>query len=195
MLLAQLAGNDSRARMHVPTRLVVRQSCGCLDPAIEQITGAAMPGLMKEFSSETQQSAGQKIIEVLAKHEADILAEVEQTIELSLSGYEGHPINPVWFAQLLDTFGAELSGAPGTFLRQLDVILRQVVASGGDVMVWQNAISEFRKQILPYLDDEEILLRRAEDLWQQARVMMGDFVKRVEGQKSLQVERQSRLIN
>jgi DNA-binding LacI/PurR family transcriptional regulator/PAS domain-containing protein len=194
MLLTQLAGNNTLDRLFVPTRLGVRQSCSCLDPSIEQISGSTMPTLMKTFSSEAQQSAGRKIVDILAEHREDILSEVEQTIELSLTGYEGELINPAWFEQLLDAFGAELSGTPGIFLRELDDILRQVAVSG-DVMVWQNAISGLRRQVVTCLVDEEILLRRAEDLWQQARVMISDFVKRVEGYKTLQVERQAQLIN
>jgi len=195
MLLTQLAGNNILDRMFVPTRLGVRQSCSCLDPAVEQISGSTMPALMKTFSPEAQQSAGKKIFDILAEHREDILSEVEQTIELSLTGYEGEIINPDWFEQLLDAFGAELSGTPGIFLRELDTIMRQIIAVGGDVMVWQNAISGLRRQVVIYLDEEEILLRRAEDLWQQARVMISDFVKRVEGYKTLQVERQAQRVN
>ncbi len=195
MLLSQLMDKSVPEQMFVPTRLAIRQSCGCLDPAVEQIAGSTVPSLMKSLSPADTQSAGQKIADILTQHHDDILAEIEQTIELTLTGYEEEIINPEWFNRLLNAFGAELSGTPGIFLRELDTIMRQVLAAGSDVMLWQTVISGLRRQLLPYLEDEEILSRRVEDLWQQARVMIGEFVKRTEGYKTLEIERQLQRVN
>ena len=97
---------------------------------------------------------------------------------------------PQWAGQLLETFSADLSGeSPGLFLLTLENILRQVVTVGGDVAAWHGAISALRRNELPYLDNQA--RSRSEDLWGQARVVIGDMAQRAQAYKQLQAERQS----
>ena len=67
----------------------------------------------------------------------------------------------------------------GVFLLTLDGVLRQVAAANGDVALWQNVISALRRQARLHLGDET--LSRVEDLWQQARVVIGEMAQRVAG--------------
>ncbi len=87
--------------------------------------------------------------------------------------------------QLLDVLAAEVSGrSPGAFLPALDRILQQIVTRDGDVMEWQGALSTLRRHALPCLADDRALFR-AEDLWQQARVMVGEVAQRARARKEL----------
>ena len=86
---------------------------------------------------------------------------------------------PESLAQFLDTFLGELRGkGSGNFLPTLEKILRQVDAIGGDLAAWQMAVSALRRQILPTLIDDPQTIIRAEDLWHQARIMIGESARR-----------------
>ena len=88
--------------------------------------------------------------------------------------------------------------APARFLSTLDEILRQVMAAEGDIEVWQQVLSTLRRQLLPYLsiDEAGTLSRdRAEDLWLQAQVMIGEVAQRAQAYRELQAERQRRILN
>jgi PAS domain S-box-containing protein len=92
----------------------------------------------------------------------------------------------------LDAFAGELAGeSAGGFLLALDKVLRQVTAAGGDVADWHTVLSVLRRHVLPCLGSAQAL--RAEDLWQQARVMIGETAKRVEMHQAWRETQQARL--
>lgn len=159
LLMAMIAGEPVPAQVLLPTRLVVRQSCGCPEPAVVQ--AASEPALWAgERTPFSAPSVRQQCLAALTAQ----LDGAERT------------------EQFLDAFLADLSGeAAGGFLPALEAILRQEVAAGGDVIAWQGAVSVLRRQLLPYLIEQPALLVRGEDLWHQARVLIGDHAFRVRG--------------
>ena len=166
MVLAMLAGQPVPERVIVPTELIVRQSCGCQSPevvrAATQLTGKTAAGFEAAFEARREQ----------------ILSEVAQTNQGSLQREE--------MMQLLDGLAAEVSGrSPNAFLPALDRILQHIVTRDGDVMEWQGALSTLRRHALPCLADSQAL-SRAEDLWQQARVLIGEAAQRARARKELQ---------
>ena len=166
MVLAMLAGQPVPERVIVPTELIVRQSCGCQSPevvrAATQLTGKTAEGFEAAFGARREQ----------------ILSEVAQT---NRGGVEREKA-----MQLLDVLAAEVSGrSPGAFLPALDKILQQMVTRDGDVMEWQGALSALRRHALPCLADGQAS-SRAEDLWQQARVLIGEAAQRARARKELQ---------
>lgn len=166
MVLAMLAGERVPQRVIVPTELIVRQSCGCQSPevvrAATQLSGKTVEGFEAAFGVRRDQ----------------ILSEVAQT---NRGGLEREKV-----LQLLDAFAAEVSGrSSGAFLRALDRLSQQMVALDGDVMEWQGALSALRRNALPCLADGQAL-SRAEDLWQQARVLIGEAAERARARKELQ---------
>jgi PAS domain S-box-containing protein len=170
-LLALLAGEPVPEGRVLPTELVIRRSCGCLDPAVVQ---AAAGGIARSAES---LRAG------LAVQQECVLAEVTQAMET----YGGRP-SPEWGKQLWEAFTAELAGhSPGVFLLALRDVLHQATTSGGDVAVLQGAVSALRRHTLPCLNGET--LQRAEDLWQQARVVIELTAWQRQAYQSLQAER------
>lgn len=169
-------------------RLIVRQSCGCLDPKVTQMvagpvvnTGAAEP------------------LEInLVRQRERIVAKMIRAVDDSVLGL---PSN--WAEQLLDGFVAELitamdDDAPNRFLSTLDKILRQVMAAEGDIGVWHQVISTLRRQLLPYLSIDEtgaLYRSRVEDLWLQAQAMIGEVAQRAQAYRALQAERRKRILN
>ncbi len=176
MVLAQLHGEQTPEQVILPTRLVIRQSCGCLDPKVMQAAAGPVT------------AAGESFKVALAARQEKILAEVSQA-----GGGRSDGLPAGWSARLLDAFAVEIAEkSAGRFLLTLDEILRQATAAGGDVANWHGVLSVLRRHTLPCLDRDEAL--RAEDLWQQARVMIGEMGKRVEMRQAWQKSQQARLV-
>jgi PAS domain S-box-containing protein len=174
-LLALIEGAQVPAKTVVPSGLVIRQSCGCLGPAMEQ----AAVGLV-EASTETLES-------VLASRRAEILSEMSQAVgESEKAAGNGAE-------RLLEGFVGELKrGMPGLLMRELDEVSRQVMAAGSDVAAWQGAISALRRLLLPHLSGPT--LAQAEDLWQQARVAIAEKARLAQAQVQLQAARQAQML-
>jgi PAS domain S-box-containing protein len=172
MVLALLQGEGVPEQVILPTQVVVRQSCGCLAPEVVH----AAAGAITTTTSGTFEAA-------FAARREHILSEMAQ-----VRGASGEGPDPRWAVQLLDAFAAELGGSStGDFLAALDDVLRQTVADG---MSWQGALSVLRRHALSCLSDDK-LLTRAEDLWQQARVMIGGAAERARAYQASQVKRQA----
>jgi len=177
VLFAQMEGKGVQERMIRPMELIVRQSCGCLPQAVEQATVGPVTVTGEPFEA------------TLAARRERILSDMVQAVEGSAAG-----LDPRWAEQLLDAFAAELKGeSPGTLLRALDDILRQVVAAGGDVVAWQGMLSALRRHVLPCLGDVETL-SRAEDLWGQSRIMIGGTEQWARASQSFQEGQQAQTL-
>jgi PAS domain S-box-containing protein len=170
VLLDLLAGAQVTERIVLPTEMVIRQSCGCLDPAVTQ--AAAGPVKM---SPETLDA-------VLAVRREEIVSEMMQAMGTPLVGSR-----PDQAARVLEgCITAVKDKSPDLFLRELDEVLSQTGIAGGDVEVWQNALSVLRRCLLPHLDGPGLAV--AEDLWQQGRVMIGQAAKRAQAHEALRAE-------
>ncbi len=152
LLLEMLAGRPVPDQVLLPATLIVRRSCGCFAPSLAP---AADQG--PEPAAASAASARARCVDALAA---------------ALAG--GEPARTA-AGQLYDAFMADLEGdAAGNFLPALDGLLRAAIGRGGDVSVWQAAISELRRCLLPALRHEPQLWQRAEDLWHQARILIGE---------------------
>lgn len=157
MLLSLLVDRVMPTQVSLPTRLIVRQSCGCAAPPVVQAA-------------------------------TDPQMETTKPGEIWLERIRG--IYPTGVEQLLDAFQSELKGkTPGAFLSQLG----QAVTTGGEVEGWQDVLSMMRRHCLPYLTDRHIQ-QRAEDLWHQARVMIGEMAQRIQAYQKWHTEEQARAL-
>ena len=77
----------------------------------------------------------------------------------------------------------------GRFLVTLAEILRRSAEQGEALSNWHSVISALRLRTAPYLTGAA--LAAAENLWQQARVTIGETVQRVQAYRRLQAEEQS----
>ncbi len=183
LLLAMLAGEPVPDRVLLPTHLIVRQSCGCLDPAVAlaQVTRPSGSPSIREV----KQSHAKEILQLTPELYQRTLEQVEPLIE-EKDGLGGT------ISRLLDAFCAELEGrASGVFVPTLEGILREMVSIGGDITSWQNAVSALRRAILPFVQDDQGALVRAEDLWHQARVMVAERSRRVRGYEAWSARQQT----
>jgi PAS domain S-box-containing protein len=174
VLLALLANKRVPEQTTLPTELVVRQSCGC---SILEVVQAAV---------EPVASAGEPFEVALAAQRETILSEVAHAVQAppDHTVYEGTE-------RLLNAFLAELKDeSPGAFLSALEAILHQVAATGGEVVSWQKALSVLRRCTLPYLGNKPVL-SRAENLWQQSRVLIGEMALRARAHRQWQAEQRA----
>ncbi len=184
LMLAMLAGEPVPDRVLLPTPLIVRQSCGCLDPAVT----LAQEGPRSGVSANTHERRRDEIDKIpgLAPWSRQRgLAEMEQV-------FEEKERFPGAIGKFLDAFLAELEGKPsGVFLPTLEGILCQVVAVGGDITSWQSAVSVLRREMLPSLQNDQDVLIHAEDLWHQARVMLAERSRRVRAYEAWSARQQT----
>jgi DNA-binding LacI/PurR family transcriptional regulator/anti-anti-sigma regulatory factor/putative methionine-R-sulfoxide reductase with GAF domain len=183
-LLALMEGKKVPEETVVPSRLVVRQSCGCLGAVVAQVALGRRPAASCAGASQ------ESFKSVLSTQREEILAAIVQAVEEI-----GGSLDLASAGRLLDGFAAELGGeSEGGFLAALNEILRRVVEAGGDdpegsVAAMQSAISTLRRSLLPCLYDEALV--RAENLWQQARLVIGEMVQRVCVRQAIQTAHQA----
>jgi GAF domain-containing protein len=106
-----------------------------------------------------------------------------------------------WAGQLLDGFAAEMEGkTSGSFLSVLEDVLRQVVTVGEAISTdpgqyvdaWQAAVAVLRRNTLPYLEGE--VRMRADGLWRQANVLIGQTAQRARARQVLRAEGQVQML-
>jgi len=178
LVLTQIAGGKIAPENVAPTELVVRQSCGCL-------SGLARPGRAGPVTmTET------RIESLLAEHGDELRKHLVRAVHGADTAMQ-----PGWDRQVLDAFEAELRGAgAGLFTSTLDRLLVSVAAAGDDVGAWQGMISAMRKLLLPALPNEPLRWVQAEDLWHEARILMGELAERAQAQHRLYSERLARVL-
>ena len=179
-LLALLNGKEVPAQVIVPTQLMARQSCNCLSPMTTQAAAGSLP------------RTGETIEMAFGSQRESILFEMVQAAGMPSTG-----TTMGWAEQLLDAFFTELTkgstaDTANVFLPTLDAVIRQTIPAGENVASWQGALSALRRHLLPYLSENT--LSQAEDLWQQARVMIGEAAQRTEMGQRLQKERQAQTL-
>ena len=187
MLLAILRGEKLPAQTSLPMKVMVRESCGCLN---SQVVHAAVAPAQRRAGP----AAGKTVRAAFAKRREHIISEIIQAVEVPA----GTAVQN-WAGRLVDAFVAEMSGeSPGAFLAALDDALRGAMAadddsladSGRGLAAWQDAISVLRREALPWLTGGEKTLLQAENLWQQARVVIGDLAERTMASRALQADLQ-----
>jgi signal transduction histidine kinase/DNA-binding LacI/PurR family transcriptional regulator len=172
MLLAQIAGEAVPLQVLLPTTLIIRQSCGCPDPVVARALMETPP---------TAAPPGESIWRTPREH---IIAEVAPLLGTTaeLAGQ---------LEALLAAFAADLDGEPaGVFITTLDRIIRQVLQSGGDSTRWQDVISALRRHLRSPSADPALGVR-AENLWHQARVFIGEATRKALAQQQLQADQRN----
>jgi signal transduction histidine kinase/DNA-binding LacI/PurR family transcriptional regulator len=164
----------------MPTQLVVRWSCGCLP---ENIKRAIV--LPKEVAHTGR---------LENKRDAAIRA---------LLGAAGIPENDSSQAQYRDVFGrtwdvflASLreSDKSDAFLKMVQSMVEVLQRHEHDSTTWHNVISTFRKYALGGITSNTTMLR-AENLFQQARLLVGELSQRAQAFRRLQFEQQEEVLS
>jgi signal transduction histidine kinase/AraC-like DNA-binding protein/ABC-type sugar transport system substrate-binding protein len=159
-LLHQLAGDAAVVQqVKVPTRLMIRESCGCGHSAIVATTVADAPHVETTTSAlSAAQLAQQMSLAMLAESQGFALDEVEflcrSLVDAFLHSVQAHD--------------------PAHFQAELALILDRTLAVGDDAHLWQVVISVLRSRLPHLLADGSLSAFReeAEALIDEARVLI-----------------------
>jgi PAS domain S-box-containing protein len=172
LLLDLLAGRSVPERIVLDTRLVTRQSCGC--PPEVAIRASALSGDAVPAAPD----------DTLADHRASIVAGAAEALGERLASRHAHLVEDI-----AEAFESDLEeGSATAFLAAVSTALDRVVAEGESVGGWQDVLSELRRRALPFLAQEPGR-SAAEDLWQQARVLVGRAAQNAQAFARLQSQR------
>jgi DNA-binding LacI/PurR family transcriptional regulator/GAF domain-containing protein len=181
-LLALMKGEKVPQEVDVPSKLMIRRSCGCLSLAVVEAAEKAR-----------RASKGETLKEAVAKRRVRWLPAIVQAV-----GQRPEETVSEWAGQLLDSFVAEVQGdkASGSFLVVLEDVLRQVMTVGEAISTdpgqyvdaWQAAVAMLRRNAFPYLEGETRM--QAEGLWRQANVLIGQTAQRARARQALRAESQ-----
>lgn len=164
----------------LPSRLVVRWSCGCLPEGVQR--AIVLP---KEVAHTGR---------LENKRSAAIRA-----LFLSAGISEGDPAKALYedtFGRTWDVFLASLreTDRSDAFLKMMQTTVEVLQRYGHDFYAWQNVISTFRKYALGGITSTTTMLR-AENLFQQARMLVGELSQRAQAYRRLQFEKQEEMLN
>jgi len=175
VLLRLLSGESVPALITLPSKLIIRQSCGCPSAAIAKAT----------YTPTKQVSLRDK--HRLMDMRADYVSEMVTSLGLTSEGAAG------WLGHVFDAFVYDLENIsvsnPRQLLSVLDSVLDQAIQANYDLAPWQDAISILRCRVLPYLSYSARV--EAEALLSQARVVIVEAIQRYHAYMQYQAERES----
>jgi len=170
VLLQQLAGESVPALITLPSKLVVRQSCGCPSKAIA----------LASFTPKDKSGKGKgetKFEDV----RAGCVSEMEAL--MSLHQWESKEL----FESIFDSFVQGVKKSPQKFLSKLGNVLEQNIFSDQNFVHWQNVISILRRCALEYIPESE----KVEALISQARVVVEEAVQRAQSYSQWRADREA----
>jgi len=179
-LLKRMNGEPVKDVNVLPVQLIIRWSCGCLPESVQK--AVVMP---KEVA-----------------HTGRLENKRETAINALFGAAgitEGDPLKAVYrdvFGRSWDTFLASLreSDRSNAFLKTVQVMVELMQDGGFDSTTWHNVISTFRKYALGGISSTTTMLR-AENLFQQARMLVGELSQRAQAYRRLQFERREEALN
>jgi len=181
VLLQQLNGESVPAMSTLPSRLVVRQSCGC--PSMAVALASFTPP-----DDRSQEGGGRISLKdaragFISEIEAVTNLEAENATELLASVLDA-------FLQSISTaFNASIKEPSKKFLSLLNNMLEQTMRSDFDTSHWQNVVSILRKWVLLYLPSSE--RPQIEVLVSQARIVVEEAIRRAQAYAQWQAEREA----
>ena len=171
MVLSMLDGREVPSKVVLPTRLVVRQSCGCSDPLVTHAQAIPHTEKMDSFTDEI------RLLEDLVFGGADS----------SLQVLPDEPVQQV-FPALLKSFLDEIRGKiDDEFLGLFTDALQKTAHNNEAFPRWHEIISILRQFAISQLIDTKSRLR-IENLVQQARVVLGESSRRHNAYQVLQAD-------
>lgn len=185
VLMRRLQGDTITKDTVLAPYLVLRRSCGCLEPMAEQ----AAVGKVEPLPG--------KIDQVLLTDRAALLEKLVPVMGTSVESLASE-----WAENLLSCIHAELQRYIQTsrdvdtpsriFLQDLNELLRLAVAEGTNVTRWHEALTILRHHLLQSLNEGDKAF--VEDMWQQARVLVGQVAVRAEVHRGWRSARRTEIL-
>jgi DNA-binding LacI/PurR family transcriptional regulator/signal transduction histidine kinase len=173
MLIRRMNGDVVPEQIVNSTQLIIRWSCGCLPDSIHKAevdpADAAQTGHLEN------------------KREAAIRALIgtASTSQLLSANKE----LTVVFGKTWDVFLDALRGKESSevFLKVIEEMIKAVQKRGAEPATWHNVVSTLRRHALAGITNPKLTLK-AENLFQQARMLTGELAQRAQAYRRLQLE-------
>jgi len=174
-LMKQISGKKVEPVNILPTQLVVRWSCGCLPESVKQAI------VLPKEVAQTGRLENKRDAAIRALFAAAGIPESDP------AKAEYRDI----FGRTWDVFLASLgeSDKSDAFLKMIQSTVEILQRYGYEFTTWHNLISTFRKYALGGITDHSVMLR-AENLFQQARMLVGELSQRAQAIRRLQFVQQ-----
>jgi len=180
LLLKRIQGEEVDDINLISSSMVVRWSCGCLPDSIHRAI------VLPREVAHTGRLENKRVKAINALLAA---AGVPENAPDRVAYVENFGI--AW-----DTFLASLheTDKSDAFLKSIQGMVEILQRHGYDFYTWQNVISTFRKYALGGISSTTTTLR-AENLFQQARMLVGELSQRAQAYNRLQFVKQEELLN
>ncbi|MFT3895391.1 MAG: substrate-binding domain-containing protein [Anaerolineales bacterium] len=177
VLLQQLTGESVPALITLPSKLVVRQSCGCPSQALALASFSPSHGAEKSLGETSEAVPWKKPEDVRSA----CISEMEAASVL-------HSVeHKAWLESIFDAFLDAVEKDSKELLGTLHNILEGAMQMNHDMLHWQNVISILRRWMLEYAPNSEAVER----LISQARVMVEEAVQRAQAYAQWRADREA----
>jgi putative nucleotidyltransferase with HDIG domain len=169
ILVNQLQEKTAPMLDTLSTQLIVRNSCGCHNHQ-------SIPTFQTLQPKASEAQTGQQ------PKQPDKTMIINEIVEKTNGMYfDSKRINIAAItAKLLDAFQQEYDGVnEGVFFKAWDEILDNNLRFHGDITPWQTLLTELRLCLIPYYNRRDLLFK-AEDLFQQARLLISEKAFKME---------------
>ncbi len=180
VLFNRMNGGQEDHSNILPSNLVVRWSCGCLPESIHRAI------VLPKEVAHTGRLENKRDAAIRALFGAAGIAETD-------------PAKPQYvdvFGRTWDVFLASLKEVDKSdaFLKMVQAMVEVMQRNGYDFNTWQNVISTFRKYALGGISSNTVMLR-AENLFQQARMLAGELSQRAQAYHRLEYQKLEEILN
>jgi DNA-binding LacI/PurR family transcriptional regulator/signal transduction histidine kinase len=178
-LLKRLQGDTIRRLIVTPTQLLIRWSCGCL-PENVRLAAVAPRDVAKTGRLENKREAALRAL----LNSAGITEQDPALLQFREA-----------FGRAWDGFLLTLNSKPSSddFLKTVNAMLELMQKNGLAPTIWHNVISMMRRYALGGITSHTTMLL-AENLFQQARLLAGEFSQRSQAYRRLVLEQQEHVL-
>jgi diguanylate cyclase (GGDEF)-like protein len=183
LMFDHLARGTGLESFQVPTRLIPRQSCGCLP----QVVSSAGKGGSSSQGFTSHTDPGTDDLEAIS---LKLVIELSATLPPASRFPFGERTNRLC-TSLVQAFHASLKENRSThFLETLMRVLQELELAEEDINSWQSVISSLRREMtrLPGIWGQTRIQHLAEDLLHQARTAISESAQRQDFQHRYQLE-------
>ncbi len=176
LLLKLIEGRDVPEIVSLPTKLVIRQSCGCFDVLLNSVS----------LKTDLNRSPEEIQYEIPDDLDPAIFSETFEEVQ----------DHTVLIGRILKKLKQDIAGSSESslFLDGMEKNLKQLVKEEVDISFWQKALIIIRKLIVPHLKDIE-QLNKTEDILHKAHVLYSTILNRVKYNAIKKIENRELLIH
>ncbi len=179
LLLRQINGEKLPDIISIPTQLVIRWSCGCMPESVKNVVVERESVAQTRHLEDKREAAIRDLLRA---------AEMPETSPQALAFKTA--CERAWDSLLA---GLQTEQPEQDFVKNIETLLNTLRPHSEDAHLWHNVISALRKHILAGIHEPGMTLR-AENRFQQARMLTGEFSQRIQALHRLELEQQEEIL-